>query len=313
MGRYVTLHALLAGFFAFGAVQYFAQWCWSRTERVLLLFALHCVLGVSLSLALLVLGQATSVAEAQLALGARTTIALVWVAASVTLAARITGFEARGFARAITVVLLVTAAVSFFAPAQRHRDGAPDRGGVVGRDVHDRRARAEPGAGRGVPGHGGRLRLPGRRRACAWCGAIASAPRWRAWPRAAGSSRPSCAAFADVGGRTLPYVMDAPSAVWVLLMAMVLSREYADRGERLAAGERRFRAVFDESSELVFLDPARRHAVAGQPLGADHRGCRRRADVVGKPLWDTPWWSHDPQLRERREELPWATRRAACR
>ena len=33
-----------------GAVQYFAQWWWSRAERVFLLFALHCVLGASLSL-----------------------------------------------------------------------------------------------------------------------------------------------------------------------------------------------------------------------------------------------------------------------
>ena len=49
MGRYVTLHALLAGFFAFGAVQFFSQWCWSRRERVFLLFALHCALCSALS------------------------------------------------------------------------------------------------------------------------------------------------------------------------------------------------------------------------------------------------------------------------
>src|SRR5688500_13295243 len=78
VGRCATLHALLAAFFAVGAMQYCAQWRWSRAERVPLLFALHGLLGASLSLALLVLGQATSLAEAQLALGARTTIALVW-------------------------------------------------------------------------------------------------------------------------------------------------------------------------------------------------------------------------------------------
>ena len=106
------------------------------------------------------------------------------------------------------------------------------------------------------------------------------------------------AAFADVGGRTLPYVGDVPSAVWVLLMAMVLSREYADRGERLAAGERRFHAVFDESSEFVFLTQpdgtlilANRSAMAAAGLTADA--------VVGKLLWDTPWWSHDAQVQDR--------------
>jgi len=71
---------------------------------------------VSLSLALLALSQATTIAGAQLALGVRTTISLTWVAISVTLARRITGFEARGFARAMTAVLLLVAGVSFFVP-----------------------------------------------------------------------------------------------------------------------------------------------------------------------------------------------------
>ena len=297
MGRYVTLHALLAGFFGFGALQYFAQWYWSRTERVLLLFALHCVLGVSLSLALLVLGQAGSIEEAQLALGARTTVALLWVAASVTLASRITGFEIRWLARAITGVLLATAAVSFVFPlngtvtelrtAEAWWGGTftiaergPSQGLVVAYT-----AMALAFAYQTV----GATRLLERDRIGATLAGMAAA---------GGLVASVVSAFADVGGRTLPYLMDAPIAMWVLLMAMVLSREYADRGERLAAGERRFRAVFDESSELVFitqpdgtLSQANRSALTIAGVAA--------SDVVGQPLWETPWWSHDPQLRER--------------
>ena len=92
---------------------------------------------MSLSLALLVLGQATSIAQAQMALGVRTTVSLVWVAASVVLASRITGFEARVFARTVMSVLLLAAAINFFIPLQRPGHGAPDGGGLVGRDVHD--------------------------------------------------------------------------------------------------------------------------------------------------------------------------------
>jgi len=297
VGRYVTLHALLAGFFAFGAVQYFAQWCWSRAERVLLLFALHCLLGASLSLALLVLGQATSVAEAQLALGARTTIALVWVAASVTLVSRITGFEVRGFNRAITTVLLLTAAASFFAPLN---------GTVTGL----RTAEAWWGGTFTIAEREPSTALALAYLAVAVAFAYSGVAAMHMWQRdrigaalagvAAGGALIASvvAAFADVGGRTLPYVGDAPMALWVVLMAMVLSREYADRGERLAAGERRFRAVFDESSELVFLTQpdgtltqVNRSALAVSGVPA--------ADVVGQPVWDTPWWSHDPQLRQR--------------
>jgi hypothetical protein len=79
------------------------------------------------------------------------------------------------------------------------------------------------------------------------------APRSPAPAGALGVTASVVAAVADAGARSVPYFFDAPIAVWVVLMAMVLSREYADRGERLAAGERRFRAVFDEASEFVFL------------------------------------------------------------
>ena len=297
MGRYVTLHALLAGFFAFGAVQYLSQWCWSKGERVLLLFALHCALGVSLSLALLALGQATSLAEAQMVLGARTTLSLVWVASSVALASRITGFEARPFARTIMGALLLAAGINFFIPLN---------GTVTGL----RTAQAW---------WGGTFTIA-EREPSGWLaavylvvaagfgyGVVAAAQMWRrdrvgaalAGLAAGGGLVASVvAAFADVGGRTLPYVVDAPSAVWVLLMAIVLAREYADRGQRLAAGERRFHAVFDESSELVFLTQpdgtliqANRSALVAAGVTA--------AAVAGKPVWTTPWWSHDAQVQHR--------------
>jgi len=297
VGRYVTLHALLAGFFAFGAVQYLSQWCWSKGERVLLLFALHCALGVSLSLALLALGQATSLAEAQMVLGARTTLSLVWVASSVALASRITGFEARPFARTIMGALLLAAGINFFIPLN---------GTVTGL----RTAQAW---------WGGTFTIA-EREPSGWLaavylvvaagfgyGVVAAAQMWRrdrvgaalAGLAAGGGLVASVvAAFADVGGRTLPYVVDAPSAVWVLLMAIVLAREYADRGQRLAAGERRFHAVFDESSELVFLTQpdgtliqANRSALVAAGVTA--------AAVAGKPVWTTPWWSHDAQVQHR--------------
>jgi PAS domain S-box-containing protein len=297
VGRYVTLHALLAGFFGFGAVQYFAQWCWSRGERVLLLFTAHCLLGMSLSLALLGLGQATTIAEAQLALGARTTLSLLWVAASVMLASRITGFQARVFARALTAVLLVTAAVSFFIPLNGTvtdlRTAEAWWGGTF------TIARHEPSVWLGAAyvlvtiafGYGlvGAWHMRHRDRIGAALAGVAAG---------SGVVASVFAVFGDLGGRSLPYLGDVPIAVWVLLMAMVLSREYADRGERLAAGERRFRAVFDEASEFVFLTQpdgtlmqVNRAALTAAAVSPD--------DVVGRPLWETPWWSHDGQLRER--------------
>jgi len=297
VGRYATLHAALAGFFGFGAVQYFAQWCWSRSERVLLLFALHCALGMSLALVLLVLGQATTVAEAQIALDARTTIGLLWVAASMTLVSRITGLEARWFARAIVATLLVTAAANFFAPLN----------GVV------------TGVGTMVSPWGETIALVQRQTSwwmaplyIAVLGAFAYglAGAVRLWRRdrigaglaglAAGGGLVACigALFADVGHMSLPYFGDAPASVWAVLMATVLSREYADRGERLAAGERRFHAVFDQASELVFLTRTDGTLIQANRSALAAAGATQEA-VAGVPLWDTPWWNHDPQLQDR--------------
>jgi two-component system cell cycle sensor histidine kinase/response regulator CckA len=297
VGWYGTLHALLAGFFGFGAVQYLAHWWWSRSERVLLLFAMHCALGMSLSLVLLALGHATTVAQAQLALDARTTIALVWVAASVGLVSRITGVRAPLFTRLVAGTLLLAAAVNFFWPLNgtvTALDSVETSWGetlTFTRRVGNRWLAPLYLAVFAAFAYGfaGAARLWRRDRAAAVLTALAAA---------GGIVASVVAMFADVAGSRVPYLGDAPSAVWTLLIALVLSREYADRGERLAAGERRFRAVFDEASEFVFLTQpdgtltqANRSALAA--VG------RTLEDVIGQPLWDTPWWSHDPQLRAR--------------
>jgi PAS domain S-box-containing protein len=67
----------------------------------------------------------------------------------------------------------------------------------------------------------------------------------------------------------------------------------AQTEEALAKSERRFRAIFDQSFQLVgLLDPdgtlldANRSALA--LIGA------QLAEVVGRPYWETPWWRHDP-------------------
>ncbi|PSB58073.1 PAS domain S-box protein [Chamaesiphon polymorphus] len=64
----------------------------------------------------------------------------------------------------------------------------------------------------------------------------------------------------------------------------------------LQHSERRFRAIFDGTFEFMgLLDPqgnvleANRTALAA--IGAN------LADVIDRPFWTTPWWSHDPDLQ----------------
>jgi len=291
------LHAVLAGFFAFGAVQYFAQWCRSRRERVLLVFALHCALGSVHATILFSFTLAMTIAGAQTALDARATIGLLWVAMSVWLVARMTGLEARTFVRAAAGVLVSVAVLNFFSPVSGTVTAIDLTQPSWGETVSVTRGPAAGWLGWVylvilsvfVFGLAGAVRLWKRDRVSALLAAVAS-----------GGGLLACIAamLADVWQLPMPYVGDLPAALWAVLMATLLSREYAERGERLAVGERRFRAVVDQASEMVFLTRldgtlthVNRAALATAGV-AEHT-------VVGRALWETPWWAHDPQLQQR--------------
>jgi len=66
----------------------------------------------------------------------------------------------------------------------------------------------------------------------------------------------------------------------------------------LAESEARLRAIFDQEYEFVGL-----LAREGTLLDVNHSALRGvgalREEVVGRPFWETPWWSKDPVRRER--------------
>ena len=76
----------------------------------------------------------------------------------------------------------------------------------------------------------------------------------------------------------------------------------------LRDSERRFRALFDGAFQFIGL-----LLPDGTLLEANRTACEscglRREDVVGKPFWETPWWSHSAEMRER---IRAAIRRAAA-
>ena len=68
--------------------------------------------------------------------------------------------------------------------------------------------------------------------------------------------------------------------------------------ESLRATERRFRAVFDQRLQLVaILSPAGIVLEANQ-RSLDFTGLQRD-QVIGREFWDTPWWTHSPELQQR--------------
>jgi PAS domain S-box-containing protein len=90
-----------------------------------------------------------------------------------------------------------------------------------------------------------------------------------------------------------------------------LRREIEERrrtAEALRQSEEKFRAIFEQTFQFIGV-----LSVDGTLLQANRSslafGGLTEGDVLGKPFWETPWWTHSPALQERLRE---AIREAAA-
>jgi PAS domain S-box-containing protein len=69
----------------------------------------------------------------------------------------------------------------------------------------------------------------------------------------------------------------------------------------------KFRAVFDQTLQFIGLLTTDGTLIEANRPALDLIGAEE-SDVIGKPFWDTPWWTHSKEIREK---LRWAVGRAA--
>jgi PAS domain S-box-containing protein len=62
--------------------------------------------------------------------------------------------------------------------------------------------------------------------------------------------------------------------------------------------ERKFRAVFDNTYEFIGVMSPDGTLLDGNRTALDFAGVELE-DVVGKPFWETPWWTHSAELQEK--------------
>jgi two-component system sensor histidine kinase UhpB len=309
VGAYVALNAVLIGSFGFAAIYHLVLWSQSRREPVLLIFAFHCALLSVFSACLVAIVMAQTPGEGQRALDWRIGLGALGQVSSVWLLSLITGVRARWFVWSITAVFL-TAAVTNAAIL-------PLAGTVTSID-------------RIVTPWGEQVSILHRELASRWLGPLyllvvsitifgfICAVRLGARDRISGvllamASGGSLIADVwgvriDVSGSQGLYVGAVPYAAWVLLVALEIARDYRLRGDRLAAAERRFRAIFDQTFQFIGL-----MTLDGTLLEANDTALRfagvAATDVIGKPFWDTPWWTHSSSLQA---QLRHAVRAAAA-
>ncbi|MFA4875790.1 MAG: PAS domain S-box protein [Methanoregula sp.] len=83
--------------------------------------------------------------------------------------------------------------------------------------------------------------------------------------------------------------------------ARELEREVSERRkteQELRESERKFRAIFDQTFQFIgLLKPD------GTVIEANRSALKfsriKESDIIGKPFWDTPWWTHSTDLQEK--------------
>jgi len=299
MGPYLFGNAILIGFFGCAALQGFRLWWHSRREHIFLVLAAHCAMLAIFSGSLVAIATATTVSACQLAFDVRTTFGLLLQVSNFWLLMLLLGLRGHSLVFLIALACACLIAINFAV------------GPITGRVV---------GVGRFLLPWGEEIAKPIRSSApwWVWPGYILVASvqlfglfaATRLWLRdrvggillalASGALLVTAVtgATTDIFRENLPYFGVYAHAAWVVLIALALSREYHRRGDELAASDRRFRAIFDQSFPYLGLMSTDGRLLEANRSALEGSGIRE-SDVIGKRFWETPWWTHSPELQQK--------------
>ncbi|TFG90971.1 MAG: PAS domain S-box protein [Candidatus Atribacteria bacterium] len=82
-----------------------------------------------------------------------------------------------------------------------------------------------------------------------------------------------------------------------VIVPLIINYKTSKSAEMVRESEYKFRAVFEQASQLVGM-----MTIDGTLLSANTSALVlsgvKEADVIGKPFWEAPWWSHSAELQE---------------
>jgi two-component system cell cycle sensor histidine kinase/response regulator CckA len=301
MGPYLFATSALTGFFLFGSIYHFILWSRARRSWTLLLFAIVTFLSAIVSYALLSLATAQTTETAQWALNLRGSVALATVACVGWLFSHVTGFRPRVALWALTIAFTGLFIYGLFVPVAGVVTGVDRVVTPWGEQISMlRRESLSPML---VPVYLAALSVS----------AIGLIGGFRLWARdrvggvltivtSLGYLSSVVIAFIiDTRQLSLPYLGPLVTVLWVLPIAWQVARANQRQAEQLVATERRFRAIFDQTFQFIGLLDVEGTLLEANETALAFAGLRPQ-DVIGKPFWETHWWTHSLALQMRLRE-----------
>lgn len=82
----------------------------------------------------------------------------------------------------------------------------------------------------------------------------------------------------------------------VSLQEEIAERQRAEQA--LRESEHKIRALYDQTFQFIGLMTANGTLIEANRTALEFAGIKRE-DVLNKPFWKTPWWTHSPKLQEK--------------
>ena len=301
MGPYLFANAALTGFFLFGAIYHFILWSRNPHNRTLLFFSIVTLLSTINSSAMVGIATSQHIVTAQWSLNLRGSMAVVTVIAMAWLLAYVTDHRPRMFLWLFTLAFGGLFVYGFFVPLAGTVTSIAHVVTPWGEDMSFLRRESVSEllvpayfAAMLVPAMGvfGGIRLTSRDRVGGVLTIVTSVGYF-------GSVLIGLAI--DTQRFYLPYLGPAVTAIWVLPIAWQVARAHQQQGEQLVATERRYRAIFDQTFQFTGLLDVKGTLLEVNRTALDFAGVAP-SDVIGRPFWETPWWTHSPPLQEKLRE-----------
>jgi PAS domain S-box-containing protein len=84
----------------------------------------------------------------------------------------------------------------------------------------------------------------------------------------------------------------------LIIVLMIINYNTSKSAEMVRKSEQKFRAVFEQAFQLVGMMTTEGILLSANNAALTLSGVREE-DVIGKPFWEAPWWSHSTELQER--------------